>query len=115
MNGLQVVLLQNEDLLHHPTQRLAAIYLLFEMYRSEPINCNPFASVFVHLLVRNLAQHLCTLHSLAAMPVLFIDPEDYECMVMIITEMLVNSAIQMDYWNAWLWSKVSYFSKCKVY
>ncbi|XP_064602032.1 CCR4-NOT transcription complex subunit 11-like isoform X2 [Liolophura sinensis] len=45
-----VLMLQNKDLLPDPTQKLAAIFLLYEMYKTEPITVNPFASVFVHLL-----------------------------------------------------------------
>ena len=50
----QVLLLQNPDLLPHPTQKLAAIFLIYEMYHNDAIAANPFASVFVHLLVSKL-------------------------------------------------------------
>jgi len=45
-----VLLLQHRDLLPHPTQKLAAIFILYEMYKSDPMASNPFATVFLHLL-----------------------------------------------------------------
>ncbi|KAK6183911.1 hypothetical protein SNE40_002335 [Patella caerulea] len=45
-----VLLLQNRDLLPHPTQKLAAIYLLYDMYKTDNVSVNPFAPVFIHLL-----------------------------------------------------------------
>jgi len=50
VGSAMVLMLQNQDLLPHPTQRLAAVYLLYDMYKLEPIASNPFGSVFIHLL-----------------------------------------------------------------
>ncbi|KAF7281405.1 hypothetical protein GWI33_004787 [Rhynchophorus ferrugineus] len=44
-----VMLLQN-DMLPEIDQRLAAITLLYELYRGEPLGNTPFASVFIHFL-----------------------------------------------------------------
>jgi len=46
-----ITLLQNKDLLERPAERIAALYLLFEMYRSESFSVNPFAPLF-HSLVQ---------------------------------------------------------------
>lgn len=46
-----ITLLQNDDLLQQPAERIAALYLLFEMYRSESFSVNPFAPLF-HSMVQ---------------------------------------------------------------
>lgn len=45
------MLLQHSDLLPKPTQRLAVISLLNDLYKGESVVSNPFVSVFIHLLV----------------------------------------------------------------
>ena len=44
------MLLQHQDLLPLSSQRVAAIFLLHEFYRSEQPGGNPFSQFFVHLL-----------------------------------------------------------------
>ncbi|EDV21844.1 uncharacterized protein TRIADDRAFT_50727 [Trichoplax adhaerens] len=45
------VLLQQSDLLSGSAQKCAIIYLLYDMYRNEPITSNPFATVFAYLML----------------------------------------------------------------
>lgn len=45
-----VTLLQQPELLPKPSQRLACVTFLFDMYKAEPVSLNPFAPVFIHLL-----------------------------------------------------------------
>lgn len=46
-----MLLLQNGDLLPRPWQRLVAVTFLYDMYRGDTLATNPFAPVFIHLLV----------------------------------------------------------------
>ncbi|XP_046439199.1 CCR4-NOT transcription complex subunit 11-like [Daphnia pulex] len=45
-----VMLLQNADLLPSPSQRLAAVLLLHELFKPDAQNFHPFSSIFVQLL-----------------------------------------------------------------
>lgn len=53
-----ITLLQQQDLLPKPPQRLAAVTFLYDMYKSDPVSSNPFAPVFIHLL--NATDNLCS-------------------------------------------------------
>lgn len=44
------VLLQERDLLPQPAQRIAAVFLLLELYHSGPVSLNPFATFLAELL-----------------------------------------------------------------
>lgn len=44
-------LIQQQDILPNPTQRLAAVILLHDLYRRDPIALTPFLSVFIQILV----------------------------------------------------------------
>ncbi|XP_056648630.1 CCR4-NOT transcription complex subunit 11 [Diorhabda sublineata] len=48
--GTCIVMLLQNNLLPESEQRLAAVTLLHELYRGEPIANTPFANVFIHLL-----------------------------------------------------------------
>lgn len=49
--GTCMIMLLQHNLLPEPEQRLAAITLLYELYRGESLANTPFANVFIHLLV----------------------------------------------------------------
>ncbi|UYV63333.1 CNOT11, partial [Cordylochernes scorpioides] len=53
-----VSLLQHPDLFSDHSQQMAAIFLLYEMYRTEPFATNPFGVLFLHLLVTEEGEKL---------------------------------------------------------
>lgn len=55
------MLLQERDLLPQPAQRIAAVFLLLELYHSEPVSSNPFATFLAELL--KVMELLCKMSS----------------------------------------------------
>jgi len=49
-SALLLMLQHSNDLLETPSQRLSAIFLIYECYKNEQFYNNPFASVFTQLL-----------------------------------------------------------------
>ncbi|CAB3999779.1 CCR4-NOT transcription complex subunit 11-like, partial [Paramuricea clavata] len=45
-----MLLLQQPDLLPAPSQRVSILFLLYEMYKTEPPQNNPFVTFFLQLL-----------------------------------------------------------------
>ena len=52
-NALVIFLNHSADLLPSSSQRLAALFLIFECYRNDEFVNNPFAPVFAELLKKN--------------------------------------------------------------
>ena len=45
-----VLLIQEKDLLPASCQRIAALYLLYDLFQPDPVHLNPFISFFIELL-----------------------------------------------------------------
>jgi len=63
-------MLRNNDLLPSKDQKTTALYLVYEMFKSEPLYLNPFAHIFVEALessspisIRIFVSHLANVHS----------------------------------------------------
>lgn len=67
IGSAMLMLLQQPDLLPLNIQRIVVLFLLYEMYKAEPIANNPFASVFVHVLSSNDENRVSGLESLPAL------------------------------------------------
>lgn len=71
-----VMLIRQSDLLTSPSQRIVALYLLYDMYRAESIHLNPFVAVFVHLLVEDVGgkkpEFACNIPKLTAQEKYFV-------------------------------------------
>lgn len=67
IGSAMLMLLQQPDLLPLNIQRIVVLFLLYEMYKVEPIANNPFASVFVHVLSSNDENRVSGLESLPAL------------------------------------------------
>ena len=50
-----MILVQESDLLEQPASRIAALFLLYHMYKSRPCWENPFLPLFLDLLAADLA------------------------------------------------------------
>lgn len=55
--GSCILMLLQNDFLPEPEQRLAALTIFYDLYRTEPFVNNPFSNVFMKLLVSSTHAH----------------------------------------------------------